>query len=363
MQLLLKELIIVRGAPINFPKACGIILFILLDWNILLRVGSQQYLIIQIYLKNLKAMYGGKNVDCRTAAEICAFMSMDPFVPQSYEACKEAEIVSVTAAEYENYITWYHEVDDVEFLKIVYSSEGLNVVGIIAQPKYRIDQKYPVIMYNRGGYNDKGKITVTTLKDKIYPLVQAGYVVVACQYRGNDGGQGSDECGGSDVTDVLTLCDVIKSFDYVDSESIFMIGYSRGGVNTYCAMRLGLRVKALAVIAGLADLCMFEQMHPDGQRFLEVMIPDPLKRSEIAYKKCSVMYWPEEISAPLLLLHGQKDEGVSVQQSILFAQKCWALNKSCELVLYPDGDHFLKEFTQDMNSRIIDWFGQYRNWN
>ncbi len=67
MQLPLRELIIVRGAPINFLKACGIILFILFDWNILLRVGSQQYLIIQIYLKNLKAMYGGKNVDCRVS--------------------------------------------------------------------------------------------------------------------------------------------------------------------------------------------------------------------------------------------------------------------------------------------------------
>ena len=51
--------------------------------------------------------------------------------------------------------------------KIRYLSDGLEVVGFILKPKDE-DQKFPVMIYNRGGNREFGKIDVSTLEYLFY---------------------------------------------------------------------------------------------------------------------------------------------------------------------------------------------------
>ena len=92
----------------------------------------------------------------------------------------------------------YIEVDSeyrnkVDCYKIRYVSDGLEVVGFIVKPK-ELTSKYPVIIFNRGGNREYFKITGKTLKYLSY-LASKNYVILASQYRGNDGGQGHEEFG------------------------------------------------------------------------------------------------------------------------------------------------------------------------
>ena len=93
--------------------------------------------------------------------------------------------------------------DEIECYRIKYVSDGLGIVGFLLKPRGEAS-KFPVMIYNRGGNREFGKITENTLTYLSY-LSSNNYVVLASQYRGNDGGQGREEFGGKDVDDVLNL--------------------------------------------------------------------------------------------------------------------------------------------------------------
>ena len=135
-------------------------------------------------------------------------------------------------------------LDKVECYKIKYLSDRLKVVGFLLKPMVG-GVKFPVIIYNRGGNLEFGKISDRDLGNLCY-LAAHNYVVLASQYRGNDGGQGREEFGGRDVNDVLNLIPLARSLPFTDPDKIAMLGYSRGGMMTYLAIKRGAEIKAAA---------------------------------------------------------------------------------------------------------------------
>ena len=89
----------------------------------------------------------------------------------------------------------------------------------------REGRRYPVIIYNRGGLQDIGKIDVPNILD-FYARAANGFVVLASQYRGNDGGEGVEQFGGAEVGDVVTLVSLASSLPYADPKNIFFYGLS-----------------------------------------------------------------------------------------------------------------------------------------
>ncbi len=177
-------------------------------------------------------------------------ISQEPFVPHLFETLDPTDQMMMDVSEYAGYVAWFNQCMDASFERIVYCSDGLQVVGIISCPKNTkgVQRKYPVILYNHGGAGESGKVTVRELYKRIYPFVALGYVVVASQYRGNDGSEGNDEVGGADVHDVTALYAVIQSLPYADCENMFMLGFSRGAINTYRALQKNvLPIRACAV--------------------------------------------------------------------------------------------------------------------
>lgn len=91
--------------------------------------------------------------------------------------------------------------------------------GFLGHPKG--NGLYPAIIYNRGGYGEYGVLEGW----EVALFVEAGYVAVASQYRGNAGSEGKEQFGGRDVNDVLNLVPLLKQFPYVDPERIGMMGH------------------------------------------------------------------------------------------------------------------------------------------
>jgi hypothetical protein len=50
-------------------------------------------------------------------------------------------------------------------LQDLYSSDGLRVVGYLVRPRDGSRRRYPVIIYNRGGFLDRGKIDAWNIVD------------------------------------------------------------------------------------------------------------------------------------------------------------------------------------------------------
>src|SRR5439155_6293397 len=92
----------------------------------------------------------------------------------------------------------------IDCSRIQYLSDGLKVIGYMVKPRDAVGKQYPVIIYNRGGFQDIGKIDDGNILD-FYHWASSGFIILASQYRGNDGGEGKDELGGADVDDVVNV--------------------------------------------------------------------------------------------------------------------------------------------------------------
>lgn len=289
------------------------------------------------------------------------FLQESPFIPHHYESLQPSDKQRYTKEQYQEYQNWYNQLSDIEFKRIWYTSNNLKITGFLGLPKpLESGKKYPVIIYNRGGSNDDGKITVTTLKHFFYPWVKAGYIVAASQYRGNDGSQGRDELGSADVQDVVNLYHCIKQLSCVDQNNIFMIGVSRGAIMACAAIKAGVIVNALALRSGVLDLIDFEQARPDAQELLYSMIQYTPATKEEEFKKRSPIYWADKIIVPTLLLHGDADNIVSAEQSIRFDTALEQQGTPHKLIIYPGGTHSLSKQSEEANKQILQWFGEYK---
>lgn len=245
-----------------------------------------------------------------------------------------------------------------ECLRITYMSDGLKVVGFIWKPKVTQGKKLPLIIYNRGGNQEFGKI-IPVYNYFFYPYLANGFVIVAAQYRGVDGGQGKEEFGGAEVDDILNLIPLAQSLDYIDMKNIFMLGDSRGGMMTFLALKNKVPVNAAAVTGAPSDLRRALKERPSFDELYKELIPDyDLHPAELLRAR-SAVNWADKIDAPLLLMHGGADWRVDPMQTLLLAQKLQALGKPYQLLIYAGDDHGLSLNQADAETRIIAWFQQH----
>jgi dipeptidyl aminopeptidase/acylaminoacyl peptidase len=247
----------------------------------------------------------------------------------------------------------------IDCRRIRYMSDGLKVVGYIWRPRESAGKKFPLVIFNRGGNRERSQLT-PWMADGFYDFVSSGFVVIASQYRGVDGGEGKEEYGGADVRDVLNLLPVARSLDIVDMRNVFVFGNSRGGMMTYLALKHGLEVNAAAVMSGVTDLFGNAADHPElVTRIYEPLIPDFGNRRAEVMEERSAVRWAEKINVPLLILHGTADAQVSATRALEFAQRLQALGKTYELVMYANDDHGLSMSRKDSDRRVIDWFRRH----
>jgi dipeptidyl aminopeptidase/acylaminoacyl peptidase len=246
----------------------------------------------------------------------------------------------------------------VDCLRIRYVSDGLSVVGFIVKPQGSGDTRYPVIVYNRGGFRDIGKIDTWNLLD-FYGFASRGFVVLASQYRGTDGGEGRDEVGGADVADVMALSRVAASLPYADASNLFLYGLSRGGMMSFLALKRGFPAKAVAVVGAVFDVEAFEYRAPKVVASALALSPDYASKGVALLRERSVMNWPEQVRAPLLIIHGTHDEEVPATEALTFATKLAQLGKRYQLMVYADDIHEAANNRQDRDARIAAWFKQH----
>ena len=266
---------------------------------------------------------------------------------------------------------------EFDVLEITYASDGLPVRGMLIRPKAPGARKWPAIIFNRGGNGELGRITDnglpcglanTSCLDfvDLYQFAEAGFVVVASDYRYQGATAKRDEWGGVEVDDVLNLVPALKTLDFVEPARLHMLGLSRGGTMTYLAIKQGVPIKAAAVIGGVADVKAWVDARPEmgivnGNEYIDGFAkiwPDYEHRAEEHYRARSAVYWADKINAPVLILHSRTDKLVPVTQALRMAQALQEKNKEYALHIYDHDGHALPQNRDDRNRMIIDWFSR-----
>jgi len=249
---------------------------------------------------------------------------------------------------------------DLELLKITYLSDGLKIKGFIYKPKVTAGKKLPAIIFNRGGLADGiiGPANFNYLWE-MHRYAQEGFVVLASQYRGADGGEGRDEAGGTDTNDVMSLIQLARSLDYVDTSRVFMWGFSRGAVMTLQAIKRGAPIRAAVIVGGPTDYLALAN-DPGFLEFARNNFPDFEKRKEEHLRSRSAVLWADQLNVPMLILQGAADPDLRPTQAMALAQKMDEAGKLYELIIYAKDDHPVSLNAEDRLRRTIDWFKNVR---
>lgn len=253
--------------------------------------------------------------------------------------------------------------------RFIYEVDGTLVEGHVVKPADSAGKKLPAIIYNRGGNDEMGMSTNRTLYDIHIEFARKGFVVISSQYRGaliwpkeTTLNIGKDEFGGRDVDDVKALIPILDGMAEVDGNRIGMFGISRGGMMTYMAAKNNPRIKTIVVWAGVSDHWGWAIHRTEMEQFVFArLIPDYASNKEQVLRDRSVIYWLDQLdkNLPVLLLHGDADDRVLVDNSIKLAAKLKARGQVHKLIVYPKADHGLNPFREQANEEIAQWFGQW----
>jgi dipeptidyl aminopeptidase/acylaminoacyl peptidase len=296
----------------------------------------------------------------------------EPVLVESSPCFPEATYEEAVAAEKERETSWSRETFDLltapvdgepACRRLVYRSDGLRVVGYQIRPVPvggASPGPAPVIVFLRGGNRDFGRLTRSSLFS-LARFARHGYVLLAPQYRGVDGGEGRDEFGGAEVADVLALADAVREMPFADPGRIGLFGWSRGGMTAFQALARDGRFRAAVVGGAATDAFATLEHRPPMERVFAELVPGWPEDREAALTARSAVRWADRLpeTTPVLLLHGGADDRVEVSQSLDMARALHEAGRDFRLVVFEGGDHGLTEHREEVDEQVMGWFDRH----
>lgn len=243
-------------------------------------------------------------------------------------------------------------LEKIEIFKISYQSDAEEIFGFSLEPKG--DDKYPCILFNRGGTAHNTNTSLGLALFGMGKLAAKGYVILVGDYRKKD------EFGGEDLNDVLALNEIRKDFAKVDTSNTGMIGWSRGGIMTYLAVKELSNIKAVAIGNSPVDLFASCKFRPEmEEKIYSRLIPNYSVDKKEQLKQRSALFWVKELNktTSFLLLCGTEDKKVNPEQSKKMAKALSKKGYDVKLACYAT-DHAFSNSQDSLLLELEHWFGE-----
>jgi len=303
-----------------------------------------------------------------TLPVMTAFTASPEVLAFSVEDPQHATNVAVASGDSLKKIT--HEGDDtlanvsLGDVKIVKwtSKEGIRLEGIATfPPAYTPGKKYPFLVFPHGGPEANDTFNFDAFARFIAGM---GYVVLQPEYRGSTG-YGSDflsaiyqHFGDRAYRDVDSATDFAVAQGWADPNRLAIFGWSAGGFMTSWTVTQTHRYKAAIEGAGITDWLSFiptsDTWQTDYDARLQEKDPSPMLQFSAAMHT-------DQVTTPLLILHGEADIRVPPFQAREFYVLLKERGKTVRMVTYPGSPHFpkLAEQRRDLFREIADWLTKY----
>lgn len=219
--------------------------------------------------------------------------------------------------------------------------DGLTVPAVVTLPRGK-SKNLPLIVLPHGGpsardYEDWDWWTQF--------LAERGYAVIQPNYRGSSGlgtpfsDKGQGEWGLKMQDDLIDAVAYMQKEGIADAKRVCIAGASYGG---YAAIRAAQRdhqhYRCAISYAGVSDLSKLSRMQY-GDLFGSKK-GNWLKKQAPDFRSVSPINAPQQISIPILLVHGKRDTRVAVSHSRDMATKLQAAGKTYTYIEQPKADHF-----------------------
>ncbi|MDD2901131.1 MAG: alpha/beta fold hydrolase [Syntrophales bacterium] len=244
-------------------------------------------------------------------------------------------------------------------------ADGTRLTGYLSlPPQYQKGQRYPAILLIHGGTGDQGGLRNRAREfSQIKPVRKhlcPNYVVFSAAYH-------ADYLGGpKEIASMAVALQTMAALPQVDPGRIAALGVSHGGYLALMAAvqpRMPVKIKAVVSISGVTDVAAFlkdlYRLHPGGkadrERPLLGLIASPVIRAlgwppdkdaetKEKYRRLSVLTYLGNLQAPVLVIHGSKDNLVPVSQARSLREGLKKQEKTCEYLEVATGrigGHFI----------------------
>ena len=252
---------------------------------------------------------------------------------------------------------WFSQYPDLEKQKLakVESFEftnkaGINLNGYLTLPtNMKEGEKPPLIVHPHGGPQGRD---YQYFNPYVQYLTHLGYAVLQVNFRGSIGFGNNYEVAGYRQWGKLMQQDVYDAIDWlreqnkVDVNNSCIVGASYGG---YVALTAAFQkpdlFKCIVSIAGIADLPALakgEYQYPTKRAFVRKTIGDPSDNGDVNMMvKVSAINYVDQITAPILLIHGTNDTQVRYKQSVDFYKRAKKSGVDINYVELVRGTHYL----------------------
>jgi dipeptidyl aminopeptidase/acylaminoacyl peptidase len=243
------------------------------------------------------------------------------------------------------------------------SRDGTPVEGwVVTPPDYQEGQRYPTILRIHGGPNGQYDVGFNF---EAQLLAANGYVVLFTNPRGSSG-YGQDfgmalwqRWGIPDFEDVMAAVDHTIERGWADPERLGVGGWSYGGILTNYVITKTDRFKGAITGASMA-LLVANFGHDHYQLSNEREWGLPWESREL-WEMLSPFNAVENVTTPTLVMGGEQDWNVPIQNSEQLYQALRRRGVPSELVVYPGQPHGLRvpSYNKDRLERYLAWYDRW----
>ena len=236
-------------------------------------------------------------------------------------------------------------------------------------PRATADGLLPVILFVHGGPESQFRpLYAAPWMPPLQYYLHRGFAVFAPNVRGSSGYGKKyvhlDDVGlrSDSVADLKAAVDWLVREGRADPRRIGIVGRSYGGYMVLAAITTYPDLWAAAVdIVGIANFVSFlEQTGPWRRKWREAEYGS-LENDREILTRLSPIHAVEQITAPLLVLHGANDSRVPVAEADHIVTAVKARGIPVEYLRFPDEGHFMMRQSTQLKAypTIGDWFEQY----
>lgn len=200
----------------------------------------------------------------------------------------------------------------------------------------------PAVLYNHGGITGLSSGTLKRCRE----LAQAGFIVFASSYRGEDGSDGRVEVGKGEVNDVLAGMNWLKTQARVDAKRMVMMGTSHGAMVGLLAAARTNQLRALVFAYGVSDIYRWYQYLVTTKQLANDQLTKdtygngPTERPQSFAIRNGLNYLAQiPATMPTLILQGAKDTTVPLEQAQFLFDGLTKLERPVRLKIYPNSGH------------------------
>ncbi|MCZ0935151.1 MAG: S9 family peptidase [Gemmatimonadetes bacterium] len=247
---------------------------------------------------------------------------------------------------------------------------GEDIEGVLTLPVgYEEGDRVPMVLVIHGGpsgiSSDRFNATRGAYPVQVYAGM--GFAVLQPNYRGSSGygerfrGLNRGDISGRDWVDIDSGVDAMVERGIADPDRLAVSGWSFGGHHTYWGITQTDRFRAASAGAGANDLISMYSQTDIPEFYHTYLGPKPWEDWDL-YEERSAYRHVENVTTPLLIQVGERDERVPAEQSIQFFEAVRAIGKApTTLVLYPDQPHGVRSprLQRDLMSRNVEWLKRW----